>query len=419
MVIGSGLAGLAAACRLLQERLSVLVLGPLPGNLALASGSLDFLGVSPADPGAAVANPWPALAGLRAGEPRHPYAKLTDAELGAAWQAFARVLAQAGLPHRGGGQANLFLPTSWGAARPSYLLPEALHAAAEGLRQQTPALLVDFAGMREFNARLLAERLRPCWPGLQSIRIEPPLAALAVSQAAQNQLLAEELDSPACRRSLARALRPRLGRAQLVGLPAVLGLWRHGRALREMQELLGVPVCEIPTLPPSMPGLRLSAALQQWIAQAGGTLLPQRAVGFRGQGGRVSEVLIRLAGDEHPVRAQAFVLAAGRFLGSGLEARLSSVQEPLFGLPVSQPRPRSQWHREDFWDQRGQPLNRAGLETDEQFRPLGPAGGPAYDNLFAAGGILAHQDWVRQMCGAGLSIATGWAAAARLIRYLG
>ena len=41
--------------------------------------------------------------------------------------------------------------------------------------------------------------------------------------------------------------------------------------------------------------------------------------------------------------------------------------------------------------------------SDEQGRCL-------YPNLFAAGSILAHQDWIRQKCGSGLAIASAYAA---------
>jgi len=55
-------------------------------------------------------------------------------------------------------------------------------------------------------------------------------------------------------------------------------------------------------------------------------------------------------------------------------------------------------------------LHRAGLETDDALRPLDGTGSVAYPDLFAAGSILAHQDWVREKCGSGLSISTAYAA---------
>jgi glycerol-3-phosphate dehydrogenase subunit B len=43
-------------------------------------------------------------------------------------------------------------------------------------------------------------------------------------------------------------------------------------------------------------------------------------------------------------------------------------------------------------------------------RPLDSSGHPAFENLFAAGIILSHQDWTRMKCGSGLSVATAYGA---------
>lgn len=86
------------------------------------------------------------------------------------------------------------------------------------------------------------------------------------------------------------------------------------------------------------------------------------------------------------------------------------ISEPLFNLPVVQPESRAGWHCENFFDPAGHPLNRAGINVNESFVPLDSSGKPVYDNLFVCGSILAHQDWVRQKCGSGLSVATAFAA---------
>jgi len=43
-------------------------------------------------------------------------------------------------------------------------------------------------------------------------------------------------------------------------------------------------------------------------------------------------------------------------------------------------------------------------------------GQTAFENLFAAGSILAHQDWMRMKCGSGLAIATAYAAVRSLLK---
>ena len=79
-------------------------------------------------------------------------------------------------------------------------------------------------------------------------------------------------------------------------------------------------------------------------------------------------------------------------------------------LPVTQPEGRGDWHRAELFDPRGHPLNLAGLEVDGQFRPLDEAGGIANPDLYAIGTILAHQDWARMKCGAGVAVASAFVA---------
>jgi len=93
------------------------------------------------------------------------------------------------------------------------------------------------------------------------------------------------------------------------------------------------------------------------------------------------------------------------------------IRESIFDLPVHQPDKRSEWHCYEFLDPAGHPVNRAGLVTDDRFRPLDRSGNAAHDRLFAAGSILAYQDWMRQKCGSGLAIATAYAAVNAFLDY--
>jgi len=108
--------------------------------------------------------------------------------------------------------------------------------------------------------------------------------------------------------------------------------------------------------------------------------------------------------------AEHVLLATGRFLGKGLVAERQGIREALMDLPVCQPEDRSRWHRQQFLDPKGHAINLAGLEVDDRFRPLKPDGQVVYGNLYAAGSILAHQDWIRTKSGTGLAVATAYGA---------
>ena len=96
-----------------------------------------------------------------------------------------------------------------------------------------------------------------------------------------------------------------------------------------------------------------------------------------------------------------------------------TLSKTVFDLPVIQPQTRAGWHREDLMDPKGHPVSLAGLQTDEAFRPFDRSGRPAFRTLFAAGSILAHQDWIRAKCGTGLAVATAYAAVEAFQREIG
>jgi glycerol-3-phosphate dehydrogenase subunit B len=147
------------------------------------------------------------------------------------------------------------------------------------------------------------------------------------------------------------------------------------------------------------------------MSRQGAELLQGRQVlAPRTEGRRCTGVVTGTADWRETLEADGFILATGRFIGGGLAAARDAIRETLFGLPVAQPPTRHLWHRDQFLDPRGHPVNQAGLEIDDRFRPLGVDGSCAFENLFAVGSVLAHQDWVRTKCGAGLAIATAHAA---------
>jgi glycerol-3-phosphate dehydrogenase subunit B len=85
---------------------------------------------------------------------------------------------------------------------------------------------------------------------------------------------------------------------------------------------------------------------------------------------------------------------------------------------VTQPAVRADWYRDRYTDPRGHPIHRAGIEVDGSFRPLTREGRRYDERLFAAGVILAHQDWIRSRSGAGIAIATAFKAVTEAVRFL-
>jgi glycerol-3-phosphate dehydrogenase subunit B len=219
------------------------------------------------------------------------------------------------------------------------------------------------------------------------------------------------------RERFAEAVRPHIEEAQIVGLPAILGLYRTHEVVSDLEKLIGAPVFEIPSMPPSVPGLRLKEAFERGLRAKGIKYFSQkRVLKVRRKADDFFELDIGWSTTEQVVQSRGIILASGRFIGGGLHADRKRIKETIFDLPVYQPENRTEWHRREFLDSRGHPVNRAGLEIEDTFRPLDRNGRPAFSRLFAAGSILAHQDWKRMKCGAGLAIATAFGAVKSFIR---
>ena len=414
-VIGSGVAGMCAGLFAARRGIDALVFGATSG-LDYSSGPFDLLGAHPVEPRKTWGAPWQGLAELARDLPGHPYARVKQADIRAAFDELLPALSEAGLPYRRRVEHNSRQLTSAGTVRQTYALPATMWGGVAALEEKPACLLVDFEGYKGFSARQIAANQRTAWPGLRAERVVFPGAEQQGEVSPEN--IARGLERADVQQAFVELLRPLLGDATVVGLPPVLGFERSARVHRQLERHLGVPLFEIPTPPVSVPGLRLRRAFEQALRARGARRMrqPVTAVEPCDDG-----FLLRVGGSGQPhlVRARAVILATGRFLGGGLVSGRGGVTEPLLGLPVHQPERRDQWHGPRLLASAGHPISQAGLEIDDTLRPLDLAGRPAHERLFAAGLILAHQDWTRTRCGSGLAIATGYAAACRVAASLG
>ncbi len=405
-VLGAGLAGLAASAFALDRGLSVARVGGT-GGLAFTTGYLDLLGVSLPEQSGFLAEPLEGLDTLRAAQPGHPYAKIANSEIRAAFTEFLACLEGAGLPYAMPGQ-NILTFSPLGTLKCTYAVPRTMLAGTEAFVARTPCLLVDFAGLKAFSAREMAANLHPYWPDIKTATVAFP--DLSWSGELYAEAMARSLEVPATREALIEAIRPHLGSARCVGLPAVLGVFGSAAACAHLSQGLGLPVFEVPTLPPGVPGLRLRECMDDYLRAKGMSLFTQRRVfAVRRENGNFLLDIGENAPDT-TLRAKALILASGRFLSGGLYGcREKGVVEPLLNLPVSSP-DREHWHSDEYFDPAGHGINKAGLMVDESFRPVKANGSLVDPKLHAAGAILSGQDWVREKSGAGIAISSAWKA---------
>lgn len=405
VVIGAGTAGLVAGTRLAEAGADVCVIAKGIGSTHLAPGTIDVLGYAPER----VESPASAIDELVAARPDHPYALIGRAAVREAADWFMATAARGALPgygYVGSLERNLLLPTAVGALKPSALVPETF--AAGDSHQLGRLAVVGTPVLRDFHAALCAENLRSAGIDATAVNLE-----LELDRADANTLgLARRFDDPSWRAGFAARLAPLIRSADHVALPATLGCSDPHAVLTDLESRLGRRVFEVPTLPPSVPGMRLYEILRQALLAAGGRLvLGAGVVAHTRDGERVAAVQTATAGSNTSYEARAFVLASGGFhsgaitLDSHWHAHEQLLDLPLHGVPDGR------HFVPSYFDE--QPLARAGVAVDAELRAA------EVSNIVVAGASLPGSVSWREGSGEGIALASGHRVAQLVASRLG
>ncbi|MDZ5812921.1 glycerol-3-phosphate dehydrogenase subunit GlpB, partial [Halorubrum sp. AD140] len=370
------------------------------------------------DPEGPLADPFEAIDRL---PETHPY-RIVGAD--ALREGLALFDELAGDAYRGGHtDRNALVPTFGGSVKPTARYPAAAEAGLAS--DDRPALIVGFRSLTEYDARAFAGRLEAAGVPFDVAGAEVEFAEAFRADAKVTRLAKaldhdEAIDGVPAREALAKAVAPHLhdvideaggvDRVERVGFPAFLGDQRGKEVRAELSDRLGADVFEVPMGPPSLPGLRLEDRLYDALDAEGVRFeTGNPVVGVETEtDGRIEAVAVDRKGREAPYGADAVVLATGGLVGKGLDSDREGVREAVFDLHVEQPADRYEWFVDDaFGDQ---PYARFGVRIGPEARALDADGEPAYENVFAAGGVVGGADVAREKSASGVSLATGLAA---------
>ncbi|MUV89602.1 glycerol-3-phosphate dehydrogenase subunit GlpB [Halapricum sp. CBA1109] len=399
LVVGGGLAGLTTAVTAAREGVDVRLVSYKQSTLRNASGLVDVLGYTPDGEGP-LTDPFAAIPEL---PDDHPYRTVGVDGVRSAMDVFDEVT-----DYRGGHtDTNALLPTHGGTVKPTARYPPG--AAAGVASDDRDVLLVGLQSMTDFDAPHVAAHLEAAGVpfDVSGVTIQFPGDLQADAKVTRYAKLLET--DPATRDGFVERIEANRSGQQRIGLPAVLGDDDHDRVRTHLESELGAAVFEVPSGPPSLPGLRLEDALFSALDSAGGSFeTGNPVVDYEGDD-RIDHVLVEKSGTEVPYSADQYVLATGGLVGKGIDSDREGVYEPIFDCHVDHAEDRYEWFDGDVFGDH--PFARYGVDTDDRLRVLDADGDPQFDNLRAAGGVLGGYDYAAEKSGSGVSIATGYHAA--------
>ncbi|MDL1899663.1 anaerobic glycerol-3-phosphate dehydrogenase subunit A [Anaerolineae bacterium CFX9] len=381
VVIGAGLAGLTAALVAQQSGAHVEIVAQGQGALTLHPGWIETGDVE----------------ALRQ-QDGHPYAAAADAlarGLAAIHQVAALHPAQRAYTGTGSPRSIAY---SVGAPLPPL--------------ENRRVVVVGVRGWRDFFARYAADTLRAQGIPAEAVEIDLPHRGGNFDDWTLDY--ANYLDTDeGLREAVGRVRRLLTPGIEVAAFPAILGLSMAAR--QRLAESLGIEVIELPTLTPSVPGLRLYRALRKALLDGGARLtIGTKAIAVERSGTRATGVAIETAAHGRPrlIPAGAVIIATGGLFGGGLESDYKGrVHEPIADLRVINVPPLTEWFPHPLLSQQPQPIHRAGLAFDSSLIPQSTDGARFAENVFAAGRALAGSSPVIEGCTEGVDIATGARAA--------
>ena len=398
IIIGGGLAGLTCGIRLQQQGQRCAIISAGQSALHFSSGSFDLL--SHDAQGKDVINPLDAVSQLNE---EHPYHKIGDALESYAEMAREQ-LSAAGVEVQGGAARNHYRYTPMGTLQPTWLTFAEL-ATAKSL-DGTPKgkiLIANFAGFLDFNTNFIFNSLQKGGAqcdltaieieGIERLRVSPTeMRAANIAKALEFEDTFEALVAKL--NSVSRGY-------DWVVLPAVFG-FKQTTLIKRLEKEVNVKLMILPTMPPSVPGVRTQMALRREFERLGGVyMLGDTILKADVENQRVKR-LFSVNHVEIPLTAQNFVLATGHFFSGGVRATISEIHEPIFGCDVDYLEGRDQWYDQDVFKKHN--FSSFGVATDSQFRVKKQ--GVAFENLYAVGSVLSGANSLAEGSGAGVSMLT-------------
>ena len=399
IIIGGGLCGLVAGIDLVRKGQKCLIVSSGQSALHFFSGSLELYGKDEC--------PLEAVGNLGK---EHPYAKLGADRVEELSHKVKPFFADLGINFKGDASKNHWRLTPLGVFKRAWLTLDEFASFPEQKFPWKRVAVLNMDGFLDFHTSYIAAALEKqgveckvagiSMPQLDRLRENPTeMRSTNISKALTGDVI----------NTLAARINEKIDGVDAVLMPAVVGLTGSSDVIR-LKELVDRPICFLPTLPPSVPGIRMQLMLKRHFQKLGGVyMLGDSVVSGNFCDGRLKSIKT-VNHQDTEFEADNFILATGSFFSKGLVADQNGVTEPVFGLDTDASSDRGEWYRRNMFD--AQPYMDFGVAADGDLRAM--KDGVPVPNLYAAGAVLSGFNPIKEGSGAGVSVLTALHIADRL-----
>ena len=419
VIIGGGLAGLLCGIVLQEQGKHCAIINNGQAAIDFSSGSMDLLGTLP--DGQNVRDFDRTFDTLKQLLPQHPYCLLGKAQVLAKAEQFERLAQSLNLKLVGTVRQNHQRVTPLGGLRSTWLSPDSVPTLnSDDIFAYKKIAVLGIEGYHDFQPQLLAENLRQnrqfrhCEFIVDYLNI-PELDHLrANSREFRSVNIAQLLEHKLAFPNLVEEIKAAINSADAAFLPACFGLDDQS-FFNSLKQAVGLPLFELPTLPPSLLGIRQHKQLRDRFESMGGIMFNgDRALRADIQNNQVHKIYTQLH-QEDAITAEFFVLASGSFFSNGLMAEFERIFEPVFEadiieLPHFNAQQRASWTSPRF--SAPQPYYSAGVVINDKCQVQ--KCGRFLTNLYAAGNVIGGYNGIELGCGSGVAVVTALTAAEQI-----
>ncbi len=423
IIIGAGLSGLICGIKCAKEGLRTAVFSGGMNSLHFSSGSIDLLGYSAKRK--IIDNPFEDIKELKILTPDHPYLRIPLKTIKESLDFLKEELGSEDLNLYTNGNSNHFRITALGTLKPTYLSQETVYNEGfkRAIEKNITISILNFEGFRDYYPELAVEQLKKN-SLLKHINFTTGRIRLPFFTKSEKDLLesnsidiARLFETEKYLPGLAQAIKNVAGGADIAMLPAFIGLNNYKYIYKRIMALTGLLISEIPTLPPSILGMRIDNALKKRFSSLGGEFIAgDKVTGGEIINGKLDHIHTANYGDARHY-SKYYVLSTGSFISSGLFSDYNTMEEPVFKLQFNWEKSRGKWYSKNFFDQKSHPFLSFGVKTDSNFNPFDKNGDPV-ENLFCTGAVLSGYDPVKEGSGGGVAVSTAYFAAKKIIQKI-